>query len=102
MTWPPGARPLLAAQVVDAYAAYVELVAARLDRQVRNDLESLDAGHLSLSSRPPSEGLFLELQTAATRRTFLGSPSGIPPSCAPWAGWRLAARARVEEMAWAR
>ena len=93
--------PLLAAQVVDAYAAYVELVAARLDRQVRNDLESFvraTSRSLSLFER----GTLLELQAAATRWTFLGSALVHPAFLRTVGRLGAAARARVEEMAWAR
>lgn len=92
--------PLLAAQVVDAYAAYVELVAMRLDRQVRSDLQSLmRATGRSLS--PSERGLFLDLQIAATRRTFLGSVLGHPAFLRTVGRLGPAARTRVEEMTWA-
>ncbi|HEY6549175.1 MAG TPA: hypothetical protein VI589_14765 [Vicinamibacteria bacterium] len=97
-----GARggPFLAAQVVDAYAAYVEQVTAGLDRQVRNDLESLMRA-TSRELSPSERSLFLDVQTAATRRTFLGLVLGHPAFLRTVGRLGLAARARVEEMAWA-
>lgn len=93
--------PLLAAQVVDAYLAYVELVAARLDRQVRHDLESLERA-TSRSLSPLERETLLERQGAATRWTFLGSALVHPAFLRTVGRLGASARARVEEMAWAR